>query len=139
MRRRMVGSTSFPERLAGAVTAHDLGAVVGCFHDDYRNETPAHPGRGFVGREQVRTNWSRILAGVPDVVATVIRAVEAGGTVWSEWELRGTRRDGESHLMRGVIIFGLEGDRASWARFYLEAVEPGAEGVDGAVTEVVGG
>ena len=32
----------------------------------------------------------------------------------------------------------IDGDRASWARFYLEPVEPGAEGVDGAVTEVVG-
>jgi ketosteroid isomerase-like protein len=131
-------STSFPERLAEAVTAHDLAAVVGCFAEDYRNETPAHPGRGFGGREQVRTNWSRIFEGVPDVVAIVVRAVEEAGTVWSEWELRGTRRDGEPHLMRGVIIFGLDGDRASWARFYLEPVEPGAEGVDGAVTEVVG-
>jgi ketosteroid isomerase-like protein len=135
----MAGPTSFLERLAGAVNAHDLTAVVECFADDYRNETPAHPGRGFVGSEQVRTNWSRIFAGVPDVAATILRAVDHDGTVWSEWELRGTRRDGGPHLMRGVIIFGLDGARASWARFYLEPVEPGVGGVDAAVTEAVGG
>jgi ketosteroid isomerase-like protein len=134
----MGASRSFPDRLAGAVNDHDLAAVVACFTDDYCNETPAHPGRGFEGSEQVRTNWSRIFAGVPDVTATVARAVEAEGTVWSEWELRGTRPDGGPHLMRGVIIFGLEGERASWARFYLEPVEPGAEGVDAAVGDVVG-
>jgi len=52
------------ERLRQSVDAHDLDAVVACFTDDYRNETPAHPGRGFEGREQVRTNWQRIFAGV---------------------------------------------------------------------------
>jgi ketosteroid isomerase-like protein len=135
----MVGATSFLQRLTGAVNAHDLDAVVGCFGDDYRNETPAHPGRGFVGREQVRTNWSRIFAGVPDVVATTVRSAASDGVVWSEWELRGTRRDGEPHLMRGVIIFGVDGDQASWARFYLEPVEPGEDGVDEAVARVVGG
>jgi hypothetical protein len=48
--------------------------------------------------------------------------------VWSEWEMRGTRRDGQPHLLRGVVIFGVEGDQATWARFYLEPVERG--GVD---------
>src|SRR5215213_749488 len=128
----------FIERLEGAVNTHDLEAVVDCFTADYRNETPAHPGRGFEGRDQVRTNWSRIFGGVRDVAATVPRAVEDGDTVWSEWEMRGTRPDGLPHLLRGVIIFGLAGGRASWARFYLEQVDPGDDGVDGAVTRVVG-
>jgi hypothetical protein len=34
-------------RLQRATNAHDLEAVVGCFAPDYRNETPAHPERGF--------------------------------------------------------------------------------------------
>ena len=49
------------ERLRRATDAHDVEAIVACFTDDYVNETPAHPARGFVGRDQVRANWSRIL------------------------------------------------------------------------------
>jgi ketosteroid isomerase-like protein len=124
---------SVVERLRDATNAHDLDALVGCFAESYRNETPAHPGRGFVGRAQVRANWEQIFAGVPDVRAAVIRSVVDGDTIWSEWEMRGTRRDGHSHLMRGVIIFGIADDRAAWARFYVEPVDSGDEGVDRAV------
>jgi hypothetical protein len=40
--------------LQRATDARDLEALVACFAPDYRNETPAHPERGFTGREQVR-------------------------------------------------------------------------------------
>ena len=40
------------------------------------------------------------------------------GAIWP-----GTRPDGSQHLMRGVIIFGVERGLAAWARFYLEPVE----------------
>ena len=33
--------------------------------------------------------------------ADVLRSAVAGDTVWSEWEMTGTRRDGTAHLMRG--------------------------------------
>ena len=125
------------ERLRQAVDDHDLDAVVACFTPDYRNETPAHPARGFAGREQVRTNWARIFAGVPDITADVLRTAVGDDAVWSEWEMRGTRPDGQAHLMRGVIVFGIVGAQASWARFYLEPVDPGADGVDAAVGEIV--
>jgi ketosteroid isomerase-like protein len=125
------------ERLRQAVDDHDVDAVVDCFTPDYRNETPAHPGRGFVGRDQVRTNWERIFAGVPDITADVLRAVIEGDAVWSEWEMRGTRPDGQPHLLRGVIIFGVADRRAAWARFYLEPVDPGEGGVDAAVSRIV--
>ena len=36
--------------------------------------------------------------------------------------MRGTRRDNTPHLMRGVMIFRVEGDRAASCRFYLEPV-----------------
>src|SRR6476646_9418528 len=114
---------TFIERLLLATNAHDLDAVVDCFADSYRNETPAHPGRGFVGPDQVRTNWERIFAGVPDIRADVLRTSVDGDVVWSEWEMAGTRRDGVPHVMRGVIIFGVADGRASWARFYLEPVD----------------
>ena len=125
------------ERLRQAVDDHDLDAVVDRFTPEYRNETPAHPGRGFEGREQVRTNWERIFAGVPDITADVLRATVDGEYVWSEWEMRGTRPDGQPHVMRGVIIFGVIGDRFGSARFYLEPVDPGEGGVNAAIDAIV--
>ncbi len=126
------------ERLRQAVDDHDTDAVAACFAADYRNETPAHPRRGFEGREQVRTNWQRIFAGLPDVAATVVRSAVDGTMVWSEWELAGSRLDGSPQLLRGVIIFGTSGTQFSWARFYLEPVDEDIDGVDAAIGRVVG-
>ena len=83
------------QRLAEATNAHDLDALVDCFNDGYRNETPAHPERGFQGREQVRRNWSVIFSGVPDIHVEVLSSACDGDTVWSEWQMGGTRRDGK--------------------------------------------
>jgi len=131
-------TTDVLDRLRDATNAHDLDAIAGCFADTYRNETPVHPSRNFVGRQQVRSNWEQILAAVPDVTAEVIRRVVDGDMVWSEWEMRGTRRDGHSHLMRGVIIFGVADQRAIWARFYLEPVDDDGRDADAAVRAIVG-
>jgi len=125
------------EHLVRATNAHDLDALTSCFVIEYRNETPAHPARGFRGRAQVRKNWEQIFAAVPDLTAQVQWTVN-GHTVWSEWEMRGTRRDGSPHLMRGVVIFGVDGGQATWARFYLEPVDEGDEDVDQAVRRQVG-
>jgi ketosteroid isomerase-like protein len=130
-------ATAMVERLRQAVDDHDLDAVVDCFTPDYRNETPAHPNRGFEGREQVRTNWSRIFAGVPDISAEVVRTAIDDDAIWSEWEMRGTRPDGAPHLMRGVIVFGVVAGQASWARFYLEPVDDAPGSVDAAVGQIV--
>lgn len=127
------GPAAIVQRLRQATNDHDLDALAGCFAVDYRNETPAHPERSFVGRDQVRKNWTQIFAAVPDVRAEVLRCVEDGDTAWSEWEHRGTRPDGSAHVMRGVVIFGVEGGLASWARFYLEPVQDHSGGVDEAV------
>jgi limonene-1,2-epoxide hydrolase len=124
--------------LERATNAHDLDALVDCFAADYANETPVHPARGFRGREQVRANWQQIFAGVPDLHARVLRSAVDGATVWSEWEMSGTRRDGEEHLMRGVVIFEVADGRATSARFYLEPVDRGATDVNAAVRATVG-
>jgi len=118
------------DRLIQATNEHDLEGIVGCFAADYRNQTPAHPVRGFVGRDQVRRNWTQILAAVPDVTATVLRVAVNGDTVWTEQEHRGTRTDGRAHLMRGVVIFGIANGAITWARFYLEPVQEGGGSVD---------
>jgi hypothetical protein len=41
------------ERLYKAINQHDPDAMVECFDPDYRSEQPAHPNRGFGGKEQV--------------------------------------------------------------------------------------
>ena len=121
---------SYLERLRSAIDDHDLDRMVTCFAEDYRNETPVHPARSFIGSAQVRANWTMIFDAVPDITATVVRAVESDGTVWSEWELAGTRRDGTPQVLRGVIVLGVVDEVAHWARFYLEPVDADATPVD---------
>jgi ketosteroid isomerase-like protein len=124
-------------RLQDATNARDIDAMVACFAPDYRNETPVHPARSFTGREQMRRNWTQILAAIPDVTAEVVASATSGDTVWTEWEHRGTRPDGSPHLMRGVIVFGVRQDLIATARFFLEPVEEGGTGVDDAVRRQV--
>jgi hypothetical protein len=131
------GPAVFVARLLSATNAHDLDEIVSCFADDYRNETPAHPERGFRGRDQVRRNWEQIIRFIPDLEAKVLSQAVVGETVWTEWEQTGTRADGTAHLLRGVILFGVRGGLASWARFYIEPVETGSGGVDAAVQKQV--
>jgi ketosteroid isomerase-like protein len=125
------------EQLRAAVDAHDIERIVSCFSPDFRNETPAHPGRSFRGGDQVRANWTRILAGIPDVTATVFRTAVEGDIVWSEWELKGTRVDGARQVLRGVVIFAVAGTTFAWNRFYLEPVDEDDDGVHTAVGRLV--
>jgi ketosteroid isomerase-like protein len=127
------------ERLAAATNAHDLEGIVDCFTEDYVNETPAHPARGFTGRDQVRRNWTAILAGVPDLTAEVVSSIADGATAWTEWRMAGTRRDGAAHEMAGVIVFGVRDERAAWARFYLEPVDHSGGDVNAAVVTAMEG
>lgn len=121
------------ERLARVTDTHDLEALVGCFADDYELETPAHPSRRFRGRDQVRRNWEQIFSFVPDIRVRVTRIATNGDSVWSEWEMSGTRRDGSAHHMTGVIIFGVRDDLIRWGRFYVEPVNRSETSVDAAV------
>jgi ketosteroid isomerase-like protein len=138
MDRTSQGPAAVVARLLAAINAHDLEAMVACFADDYVNEWPAHPQRGFRGNQQVRSNWSQIFAGVPDLRARLPRMVVDGDTVWAEWDLSGTRRDGAAHLMRGVSIFGVAEGRLAWVRFYLEPVEETSGDVDTFTHQTVG-
>jgi ketosteroid isomerase-like protein len=136
-----VAMTSNPvglvDRLARATSAHDLDGIVACFAEDYVNETPTHPRRGFLGRGQVRRNWAQVLAAVPNLTAWVLATAVDGDVVWSEWRLAGTRGDGAPHEMRGVIIFAVAGELIRTARFYLEPVEHESGTVDDAVRSAI--
>lgn len=125
------------ERLERATNDRDLDALVACFASGYRNETPAHPERGFSGRDQVRRNWTQIFGAIADLRAKIRAIAVDGETVWTEWEHRGTRPDGSAHVMRGVVIFEVGGDLIRSARFYLEPVEEGEAGIDAAVRRQV--
>jgi hypothetical protein len=126
----------FIQRLQRATNAHDLETLVSCFADSYRNQTPAHPVRGFSGREQVRKNWQHIFQAIPDLSASATWIADER-TVWSEWEMRGTRLDGSPHLVRGVVIFEVAEGLATGARFYLEPVDDRAITPDAAVANHV--
>src|ERR1700719_1560716 len=125
-------------RLRDAVNRHDLDAMVGCFALDFVNETPAHPARSFRGRDQVRKNWGQICAAVPNLTAEMVASAGDADTVWTEWEMRGTRIDGAQHIMRGVSIFGVRNGELASVRFYLEPVDQSGLGVDAAVASAVG-
>ena len=127
-------------RMLAAANRHDLDAMVSEFADDYRNTTPAHPGRSFTGSAQVRKNWTALFAGLPDLTLTVHDAATgADGKVWIEWSNRGTRRDGVVQHAAGVAILTVRDDRITAAQFYLEPVDSGSGDVNEAVSEAVHG
>ena len=125
-------------QLLTAVNVHRLDDLAACFSRDYLNETPAHPQRGFRGRDQVRKNWLDIFSQVPDIRARVQRTAAQDDTLWTEWEMAGTRRDGAPFLMRGVVIFNVTDGLFSSARFFLEPVEDASGDVNAAVSRVLG-
>jgi ketosteroid isomerase-like protein len=129
---------TFLARLSAATNAHDVPAIVACFADDYANSTPCHPARDFRGTEQVRRNWTTILSAVPDLAAEVVSWAVRDDDVWSEWQMRGTRRDGVAHLMRGVMVFTVRDGLAHAVRFYLEPVDDEPVDADAAVVAAVG-
>jgi len=133
MDTRISSGLALAGRLRDAVTRHDLDAMTGCCATDFVNETPAHPARSFRGREQVRKNWAQIFAAVPNLQADLLDSAAHDDTVWSEWEMRGTRLDGVQHLMRGVSIFRIVDEAFASVRFYLEPVERAGAGIDAAV------
>jgi hypothetical protein len=81
-----------------------------------------HPARSFVGREQVRRNWSTTFESTPEFRADLLRASIDGETVRTEWRMYGTRTDGTDLDHRGVIVMGIPEERIEWGRIYLEPV-----------------
>ena len=130
--------TDVVERLTAAMNRHDLEGAVALVHEDYRSEQPAHPGRAFVGRKQMRANWAAMFAGIPDFRAEQTRSVQDGDTVWSEWRWTGTRTDGKPFEVRGVTLFEIRDHRISAGTLYLEDVERRAGDIEDAVQELSG-
>jgi limonene-1,2-epoxide hydrolase len=130
--------TEVIDRLVVAMNAHDLNAAAGFFHEDYRSEQPAHPGRAFTGRAQMRANWEAMFAGVPDFHAEICRSVQDGATTWTEWRWSGTRSDGQAFEMRGVTLFEITEGQIVAGRLYLEEVERDVAGIEQVVEALSG-
>ena len=45
-----MGHAAFAVQLRDATNSRNLARVADCFADDYVNQTPAHPARGFTGK-----------------------------------------------------------------------------------------
>ena len=115
--------TDIIDRLVAAMNAHDLDGAAALLAEDYRSEQPAHPGRAFTGRAQMRANWAAMFDGVPDFRAELSRSVQDGDTTWSEWQWTGTRRDGQLLDVRGVTLFQIRDGHIVAGRLYLEDVD----------------
>jgi ketosteroid isomerase-like protein len=126
------------DQLQRAMNEHDLEEFLACFHPDYRSEQPAHPDRGFGGREQVEKNWAALFGGIPDFRAELLATAVEGDTVWAEWRWTGTREDGSPLDLRGVTLFSAESGQIAWGRLYMEEVEEEGEDIDETVSRLSG-
>jgi ketosteroid isomerase-like protein len=126
-------------RLQAAQNAHDIDALVDCFHPDYTSEQPRHPGRAFRGTDQVRRNWTAMFDAFPRLTVELLRHTKApdGEMVWSEWRWAGTP-EGSGLEMLGVIILGIRDDRILWARLYMDEVDRSGATIDDAVGGTTG-
>ena len=123
------------ERLAALMNEHDLPGATELIHQDYRSEQPLHPARAFVGRAQMSANWRAMFDGIPDFHAEMLRSVQDGETVWTEWRWTGNRSDGEPFEMRGVTLFEVQQDQIVAGRLYMDEVAS----EDAAIEDVVQG
>lgn len=134
----IVTPTDVIARLFDRTNAHDLEGLVACFAADYALINPVHPARDFVGPDQVRRNWTGLLAGVPNLHASVHRLVADGERVWVEMSMAGTRRDGEPVHLAGIQVFTVREGLVRGCRFYLEPVEPGGLDADASIHQTAG-
>jgi len=132
------GARAVLDRLTAAQNEHDLEGMLACFHDDYRSEQPLFPSRSFQGIDQVRANWSALLAAIPDFRAEVLRSAADGDTVFLEVRWTGTKADGTPLEERGVLIAGVRDDRISWGRLYIDELQPEGADIDATVRRMAG-
>ena len=137
--RAKPASLEVVERLHRAMNHHDLEAFLACFGPDYRSEQPAHPNRGFGGREQVEKNWSALFEGVPDFRAELLATATEGDTLWSEWHWTGTRANEAPLDIRGVTLFEIKNGRIVSGRLYMEEVEEASADIDETVRRLAEG
>jgi ketosteroid isomerase-like protein len=113
------------QRQERALNAHDLDALADCFAEDLHSEDISHVGHTIEGRDQLRRNWELMLTEVPDLKAELRGTAVEGDTVWGEWRVYGTRRDGSILDLRGVAISKVQDGRIVSSRRYLAPLDLG--------------
>jgi ketosteroid isomerase-like protein len=126
------------DQLHRAMNDHDLEGFLACFNPEYRSEQPAHPERGFGGREQVEKNWAAMFGGIPDFRAELLDRAVRDETVWAEWRWTGTREDGAPLDLRGVTLVRVEQGLITSGRLYMEEVEEAGQDIDETVRRLSG-
>ncbi|MGH3452499.1 MAG: nuclear transport factor 2 family protein [Haloechinothrix sp.] len=111
--------------------------ALACFAEDYEDEAPARRGELVRGRDQVRVNFERLLASMPDVHAELRGTVDQGDGVWMEWAMAGTRPDGTRMEFVGVNLFKVEDGLLKRGRIYTELVRD-AGGLEAQVERMTG-
>lgn len=124
------------QSLHRATNRHDLDGIVAHFARDYALEDPTRPDRSFRGSDQVRRNWTGILAGMPDLVLEERGLVVDGPMAWTEIALRGHGADGSERVLRGVMIFRVVAGLIERGTFYLAPVVRDGIDADAAVRTV---
>jgi ketosteroid isomerase-like protein len=124
-----MGTAEVLARYSAAMNAHDLDALLDCFDADYESVQPLNPDLDFRGSDTVRERWTAIFREVPDFRTELLRSAVDGNEEWGEWRWRGTRSDGSSIDVRGVMIVGVRDGRIAWGRFYLEEAGSGGGGM----------
>jgi ketosteroid isomerase-like protein len=128
------------ERLRDAQNAHDAREMAALFAPDYRSDQPVHPGRRFVGNDQVRENWTAVFAGVPDFSSSLLASSVDRDTEWGEWSWAGSHTDGTPFAMRGVTVLVVRDGLIVEARLYMEPVDADAvsatDDIESAVQEL---
>ena len=122
-----------------ATAAHDVDQMVAHFAPDYQLDNPCRPDRSCRGADQVRRNWSHILAEMPDLRFEERGLVEDGPVVWTEIAMQGHRTDGGEHHLRGVMIFRVEDGSIRAGTFYLAPVVHDGLDADAAVSASMAG
>jgi hypothetical protein len=111
-------------KLRDALNAHDADGMATFFAPDFRSEQPAHPNRGYGGRDTTIAIWGELFRAVPDLTSEVVASVDDGATVWAEWYWHGHYTDGSLFELRGVTITKLSDDGVVVSqRLYGEPVE----------------
>lgn len=129
---------SVVERWIAAMNDHDVDGAVDCFAVDYHDEAPARRGESVSGRDHVRRNFVALFSQLADLRAEILRSVADGTTLWMEWRMVGTRRDGTRVEFVGVNIFETAAERVRRGWIYTELVRD-AGGADAQVERMTRG
>ncbi|MFB7882751.1 nuclear transport factor 2 family protein [Microbacterium sp. NPDC056057] len=124
------------QRLTQAQNDHDAERFASFFALDYRSEQPAHPGREFVGRAQVFSNWTGVFAGIPDFHAELLSFCRLDDMEWGELAWSGHHTDGQPYAACGVIVAIIRDGLIASARLYVESIDPDEVGIDAVVERV---